>query len=87
MDASENQVRIPKHRLAGATDPDQSMRSSKMAGSRLPAPPSHSAGLTEWSDSQHNSRLQAPQPVSKGVKREVQPPGKHPYQTEEGIDD
>ena len=48
--------------------------------SRLPAlASSMNTGLTEWSDSQHNSRLQAPQTygVQKAMKREVPPPGKY----------
>lgn len=48
-------------------------------GSRLPLPPTSTAGLTELSDSQNNSRMPVPQSVSthmmKGIKRETPQPG------------
>lgn len=51
----------------------QAMRSSK---SRLPAPASSNGGLTEWSESQHNSRIQTAIPAPpKTLKREIPQPG------------
>lgn len=45
---------------------------ARSRSSRLPGP-AVNAGLTEWSDSQHNSRMQSsiPAPGPKGVKREM----------------
>ncbi|KAI9896926.1 hypothetical protein N3K66_007948 [Trichothecium roseum] len=50
---------------------ENQMRSSKM-GSRLPAPQSsHSTGLSEWSDSQHNARQQSALPAFKATQSDT----------------
>lgn len=81
-EVTEGQVK-PFQTLANGTRHDSSdlskpqLRASRIPGSRLPAPPSTQyGGLTELSDSQNNSRMQIPQPVSlKGIKRETPQPG------------
>ncbi|KAJ4245657.1 kinesin-like nuclear fusion protein [Fusarium falciforme] len=56
---------------------DTSFRSSKM--SRLPAPSTQiGGGLTEWSESQHNARIQSTMTSLaslKNLKREIPQPG------------
>lgn len=84
MEVSESQVNLPRERRQTPQDKTdltfatQQPRASKIG--RLPVPSTTTyAGLTELSDSQNNSRMQIPQPVSaystKGVKRETPQPG------------
>lgn len=82
MDASDNQVNTERmlDQRAYVLTPQQAFRTSKM--SRLPAPSTQiGGGLTEWSDSQHNARIQTSMPAPtiswKGLKREIPQPGKY----------
>ncbi|KAK7426468.1 kinesin-like nuclear fusion protein [Neonectria magnoliae] len=58
------------------TTENQAFRASSKIGSRLPAP-STQIGLTEWSESQHNARIQSSVPTLasfKNLKREIPQP-------------